>query len=45
MSDGFLSSSANPTHAFALPGDYNVTLTVTDSAGKTNTVTKTVPVK
>jgi PKD repeat protein len=39
------SSSATPTTQFAFPGTYNVTLTVTDSAGKTGRVTKTVAVQ
>jgi PKD repeat protein len=39
------SSSATPTTQFGFPGTYNVTLTVTDSAGKTGRVTKTVAVQ
>ena len=39
------SSSATPTTQFAFPGTYNVTLTVTDSTGKTGRVTKTVAVQ
>jgi PKD repeat protein len=39
------SSGATPTTQFAFPGTYNVTLTVTDSAGKTGRVTKTVAVQ
>ena len=40
--DGTAASGVAPTHVFGLPGAYNVTLTVTDSAGQTGTVTKTV---
>ena len=39
------SSGATPTTRFTFPGSYNVTLTVTDSAGKTGSVTKTVAVQ
>jgi PKD repeat protein len=39
------SSLASPTHAYTAAGSYNVTLTVTDSAGKTGRVTKTVAVQ
>ncbi|MCA1559608.1 MAG: PKD domain-containing protein [Acidobacteria bacterium] len=42
--DGSSSSAASPAHPYAAPGSYNVTLTVTDSQGKTGTVTKTVTV-
>ncbi|BDD08332.1 hypothetical protein FUAX_07640 [Fulvitalea axinellae] len=37
-------TEANPTHTFATAGDYNVTLTVTDSDGETAHVSKTVTV-
>jgi PKD repeat protein len=43
--DGATSTAATPSHAFAAVGDYNVVLVVTDSAGKTGRVTKTVGVK
>ena len=43
--DGATSTAATPSHAFAAAGDYNVVLTVTDNAGKTGRVTKTVSVK
>ncbi len=39
------STAATPTAQFPSPGTYNVTLTVTDSAGKTGRVTKTVTVQ
>lgn len=42
--DGSSSGAASPAHPYAAPGSYNVTLTVTDSQGKTGTVTKTVTV-
>lgn len=42
--DGDSASSANPTHEFAQGGDYSVTLTVTDSAGETTSVTKRVEI-
>jgi PKD repeat protein len=42
--DGTTSNTANPTHTYANTGDYNVTLTVTDNEGNTNTVSKTVSV-
>lgn len=37
--DGKTSTESNPSHAFAKPGDYTVSLTVTDD--RTNTVTET----
>jgi PKD repeat protein len=43
--DGTTSSAATPTKQFAAAGTYNVMLTVTDSAGKTGRVTKTVTVQ
>ena len=42
--DGTTSTAATPTHAFPAAGTFNVTLTVTDSAGKTGSVTKSVTV-
>lgn len=42
--DGFTSSSASPTHAFANSGVFPVTLTVTDSEGFASSVTKSVGV-
>jgi PKD repeat protein len=42
--DGSSSAAASPVHSYAAPGAYNVTLTVTDSQGKTGSVTKTVNV-
>jgi PKD repeat protein len=43
--DGFTSTLASPSHAYLAAASYNVTLTVTDSAGKTGRVTKTVAVQ
>jgi PKD repeat protein len=43
--DGGSSTLASPTHAYAAAASYNVTLTVTDSAGKVGRVTKTVQVQ
>jgi PKD repeat protein len=42
--DGVTSTEANPVHAFAATGTYQVALTVTSSKGLTNTVTKPVQV-
>jgi PKD repeat protein len=42
--DGNISTAANPTHSYADSGPYNVTLTVTDSLGNTNSKTVTVTV-
>ncbi len=36
--DGSTSTDQNPTHTYAAPGRYTVTLTVTDSAGNSNDV-------
>ncbi len=38
--DGGMSTAANPTHRFNRPGEYAVTLTITDSIGCTYSVTK-----
>jgi PKD repeat protein len=43
--DGTSSALASPSHPYAAAASYNVTLTVTDSAGKTGRVTKTVSVQ
>lgn len=40
--DGGTSTLQSPLHTFAGPGNYNVTLTVTDNLGATGSVTKTV---
>ncbi len=42
--DGGTGSGATPTHAYALPGPYSVTLTVKDDAGLTDAVSHTVTV-
>lgn len=42
--DGSSSTLASPQHTYSGASSYNVTLTVTDSAGKTGRVTKTVSV-
>lgn len=42
--DGSTATGATPTHAFATPGTYNVTLTVVDNQGKSASVTKSVTV-
>jgi PKD repeat protein len=43
--DGTSSTLASPAHTYAAAASYNVTLTVTDSTGKTGRVTKTVAVQ
>jgi PKD repeat protein len=43
--DGGSSTLASPTHTYAGTASFNVTLTVTDSTGKTGRVTKTVQVQ
>ena len=43
--DGSSSTLASPSHPYAAAASYNVTLRVTDSAGKTGSVTKTVAVQ
>src|SRR5215208_4679494 len=42
--DGGSSTEPNPTHAYATAGPQTVALTVTDNAGATNTVSKTITV-
>jgi PKD repeat protein len=43
--DGGESSEASPTHTYAAPGSYEASLTVTDSAGHTATVTHMILVE
>jgi PKD repeat protein len=38
------SSEQNPTHVYALPGSYAVTLAVTDAYGQSSTTHQTVTV-
>ena len=42
--DGTTATGAKPSHAFTKPGSYNVTLTVTDDDGATDTYNETVSV-
>ena len=44
LGNGFTSTEQSPSAAYTSPGTYNVTLTVRDAAGSTNTITKTVTV-
>ncbi len=42
--DGSTSTLQNPTHSYGVDGSYNVTLTVTDNGGATDSITKTITV-
>jgi PKD repeat protein len=42
--DGASGAGASPSHAYAAAGSFNVTLTVTDDAGATGSITKSVTV-
>ncbi len=42
--DGSTAATANPTHTFTAAGTYNVGLTVSDTAGLTNSVTRQITV-
>ena len=42
--DGSSSTQQNPIHAYASPGNYTVSLTVTTAGGCTHSVNKTVPI-
>jgi PKD repeat protein len=42
--DGTIGTGQRTTHAYSVANTYTVILTVTDSAGQTNTATRTVPV-
>ena len=43
--DGTTSTAAQPTHSFGTAASFDVSLGVTDSAGRTSTITKTVVVR
>jgi PKD repeat protein len=43
--DGLESNERNPVHTYADPGHYDVSLTVTDNNGATNTKTRRADVK
>ncbi|KIL35108.1 serine protease [Cohnella kolymensis] len=45
FSDGGTASGASVNHTFSRAGSYSVTLTVTDNAGATNSITHTIVVK
>jgi PKD repeat protein len=42
--DGATANTANASHSYAAAGTYNVSLTVTDNGGATNTITKAIVV-
>ena len=42
--DGSTSTESDPFHVYAMPGFYNVSLTITDTSGCDNTKTRIVPV-
>lgn len=42
--DGNTSTDINPTHTYAVDGTYDVTLTTTNAAGVSNSITQQVPV-
>jgi PKD repeat protein len=42
--DGQTSASQNPEHTFTKPGTYNVTLTVTNNEGKTNSASQSITI-
>jgi PKD repeat protein len=42
--DGHAASVSNPSNTYAVAGTYTVTLTVTDSLGRTGTMTVTITV-
>jgi hypothetical protein len=42
--DGYGSTAQNPTHTYARPGIYKVTLSVIDQNGATSTMTKTITI-
>jgi len=43
--DGTTSSQQNPTHSYSTTGSKTITLTVTDTNGKSSTITKTITVQ